>query len=77
MDQFDDRISLTRGNLMKMDQLLVVLIVAALIYFVMREFFNAYDQVEFTYDPSTGRQSLKGTKSPRLEEPRNLILEGE
>ena len=56
---------------MKWDQLLIVVIVAALIYYLMRAFFDAYDEVEFAYDPSTAcpwfarkwRESIWGVSS--------------
>ena len=42
---------------MKVDQVIFFLIFAGLLYFLLRKFFDVYDEVEFTYDPSTGRQA--------------------
>jgi len=62
---------------MKLEQLIIWLIVAAAVCFALRAFFEAYDEVEITYDPTTGRQSVKGRKNRALEGPTPLTLEGE
>lgn len=62
---------------MKIEQLVVLLIIGVLLYALGCAFFNAYDEVTFEYDPSTGKQRMTGRKNRILEGPTPLTLEGE
>jgi hypothetical protein len=61
---------------MKVDQFVVLffllIAVIAIGYFITQ----TYDELEFTYDPSTGRQSVKARKSSTLSGLTPLTLEG-
>jgi hypothetical protein len=62
---------------MKLDQTIFWIIVAFVVYYVARAFFERYDEVTFEYDPATGKQKVMARKNRMLEGPTPLTLEGE
>lgn len=56
---------------------LVWIIIAILAYFATCKFFEIYDEIEFEYDPATGKQKATARKSHQLEGPKPLTIEGE
>lgn len=61
---------------MKLEQVVILVVFAIVATFICQMMFDSFDELEFTYDPSTGRQSFKARKNRLLDEPEGMILEG-
>lgn len=61
---------------MKLDQIIPLIIVLAFAAIVFKMIVEHYDEIEFDYDPSTGRQTFKARKNRLLGELPGMILEG-
>lgn len=61
---------------MRNDQFLFLLFCLIAVIVIGCFITQTYDELEFTYDPKTGKQHVKARKSRALEGPTPLTLEG-
>ena len=61
---------------MKADQLVILILRAVVAIFFAKFVTEAFDQIEYDYDPETGRQRFKATKNCLPTGPVPLTLEG-
>lgn len=64
------------GGIMKLEQLILWLIAAVVLYFIARAFFEIYDEITYETDPVTGKQKVVARKNRMLDGPEPLTLEG-
>ena len=61
---------------MKIEQFVTLLFCLIAVIAIGYFFTQAYDEIEYLYDPLTGRQSVKARKSRMFDLPTPLTLEG-